>query len=371
MAERLTIPEVAEKTNKAYGPGTMFEGTGLKKDPPRIPFGVFSLDFATGGGIPVSGSCGLWGPEAGGKSSLAANALASAQLLCWRCFKYSNFCECSRSPLQMQGVWLDIEGTLDRAWLHSIGADPEKYHVVLADYGEQYANIADNVLKADECGLLIVDSLAALVPEAERKAAAEDDFYALQARLIGRMVRNLRQRIITERRRGHPVSIVYINQMRTKIGVTFGSPEWMPGGWALRHEMSLFLRVVKKALNENDKAKYSTKDRDRAVRHSFSIKKEKVLTLAGVGEFVRLREPMPDMGLEAGQIADHATVLNYAKEHGVVEKSKSKKTPWRFGKINARTLEQIKSLWTKRPEYYLKAKSDIVESAKARLKGEE
>jgi hypothetical protein len=86
-----TLQNVIDTTNKQCGMGTMFPGSGLPKDPPRIPFGVFSVDFATGGGIPLWGTGGLWGPESGGKSSLGANLMASSQNLCWNCFNLRKY----------------------------------------------------------------------------------------------------------------------------------------------------------------------------------------------------------------------------------------------------------------------------------------
>jgi recombination protein RecA len=187
------------------------------------------------------------------------------------------------------------------------------------------------------------------------------------------MVRKLKQRLIRERKREHPCIVIFINQMRTKIGVTFGSPETMPGGWGLRHENSLFLRCVKKVLDASADKKYKGEkgtDRDKAVRHAFAIKKEKVLTLAGSGEFVRVREEISDLSLTPGMIADHGTVLNYAREFGIVEKVPGQK-PWKFGKLSARTLAQITDLWIKKPEYYFRAQMDIIAAAKNRLREEE
>jgi recombination protein RecA len=364
---KYTLDDIVESTNKSCGVGTMFPGSGLPKDPPRIPFGVFTVDFATGGGIPLWGTAGVWGPEGGGKSSLATNVMAASQRICWKCFNLVKYCDCSRSPLLMDSVWLDAEGTLDREWSTAIGADPDRYHIVLADYGEMYANIADNALRADDCGLVIVDSLAALTPEVEMDKAAEDDFYALQARLIGRMVRKLKQQLIRQRKRDHPCAIILVNQMRSKIGVKFGSPETMSGGHALKHEFSLLLRCVKKSLTDSDKIFKETKG-DLAARHAFSIRKEKCLTLSGAGEFVRLRVDVPDVNGKKGGIYDYGTVLNYAKEYDIVRKNGSK--GWKFFNVKAKKLDQIKELWRINSDEYYRTQMEIVKRAKARLQGE-
>jgi recombination protein RecA len=266
----------------------------------------------------------------------------------------------------MDSVWADAEGTLDREWVQCIGADPARYHVVLADYGEMYANIADNALRADDCGLLVVDSLAALTPEVEMDKAAEDDFYALQARLIGRMVRKLKQQLIRQRKRDHPCLILLVNQMRSKIGVKFGSPETMSGGHALKHEFSLLLRCVKKTLSTQDEIFKATKG-DLAARHAFSIRKEKCLTLTGAGEFVRLKVDVPGIEGKKGQIYDHGTVLNYAKEYEIVKKNGSK--GWKFFNVKAKRLDQIKELWRKSPDQYYRTQMEIIKRAKDRLRG--
>jgi recombination protein RecA len=268
-------------------------------------------------------------------------------------------------------VWADVEGTLDRDWVNAIGGDPEKYSVILADYGEQYSNISDNVLKADNCGLLVVDSLAALVPAAEMEAAAEDDFYALQARMIGRMVRKLKQRLIRERKRGHPCCIIFTNQLRMKIGQKFGDPETMSGGHGMKHEFSLLLRCVKKALNETDKTKYVDKKRkkNQAIRHSFAIRKEKILTLSNVGEYIRVVENIPSLDLKKGMIDDMGTVMTYAKEYDIVRKGSGAK-PWKYFDYNARTLDDIKLMWKKKDLECLHTKMEIVKRAKERLAGE-
>jgi recombination protein RecA len=363
---KYTLDDIVESTNKSCGVGTMFPGSGLPKDPPRVPFGIFALDFATGGGGPLWGTIGVWGPEGGGKSSIAANMMAASQMICWKCFNLLKYCECSQSPLEMESVWADAEGTLDREWVQCIGADPSKYHVVLADYGEQYANIADSVLRADNCGLLVVDSLAALTPEVEMDKAAEDDFYALQARLIGRMVRKLKQQLIRQRKQGHPCLILLVNQMRSKIGVKFGSPETMSGGHALKHEFSLLLRCIKKTLSTQDEIFKATKG-DLAARHAFSIRKEKCLTLTGAGEFVRLRVDVPEVDGKKGSIYDYGTVLNYAKEYGIVQKNGSK--GWKFFNVKAKRLDQIKELWQKSPDQYYRTQMEIIKRAKDRLRG--
>lgn len=364
----VNLGDIACQMNKECGPGTVITGRELVTDPPRIPTGVFAVDYMTGGGLPVWATTCFWGPDSGGKTTLAINAMATAQDLCWRCYNLRTNCICGDlGPRLLKSVWLDVEGTFDRDWASAIGADPDRYILALADYGEQYVNIAERVLRADDAGLVVIDSLAALVPSAEFDAAAEDQFMASQARMIGRMVRQLKQRLIRERKRDHPCAVLFVNQMRVKLGQMFGNPETMSGGFALKHEFSLLLRTVKKSLaKEGTDKKYvdSKHGKNTADRFSVTIRKAKVQTLAGIGEYVRLTEAMADLGLHKGQVDDYSTLMNYAKTYGVVEKVGAE---WRYFNYKARTLDQIRQVWVGNLSEKIRTQRMIVEHAKERL----
>lgn len=368
----LTVASVMEEQNTRCGPGTVFRGTGLQKDPPRLPTGIFAVDYVIGGGLPIYGSTGFWGGEEAGKSSMALNAARVAGAICWRCFTILEYCKCSQSPLKMKTYIGDAEGTVDRDWASDIGIDPENYILGLADYGQQHVNIAESMLRADDCGLVIIDSLAALTPLEEIEGAMEDQFIGLQARIITRMVRVLKQRLIRERKRGHPCTALFINQMRTKIGILFGSPETQPGGHGLQHEYSLFLRCVKKALKKDgvDK-KYvdASSNNDVAARHAFSVQKRKVLTLQRVGEFVRVLEDVDALGLKKGMIDDFSTVMTYARNLGVVKKEGAS---WEVMGKKSKKLDNIKEYWKRDWPAYMMVQKEIIKRAKlALVSGEE
>ena len=368
--DKVSLDDVMRSTNEVCGAHTLFEGVELKVDPPRLPTGVFAVDYATCGGLPIWASTCLWGPDAGGKTSLGKNVLAMVELICWRCFNLLPQCTCSKSPLLMRSCWLDIEGTFDRDWATSIGSSPERYIMGVADYGEQFINIGESVLRADDCGLLVADSLGALTPMAEMEAPMEDQFIGLQARMITRMVRKLKQRLLRERKRGHPCTVLFVNQLRIKIGQLYGDPETMPGGKGLQHEFSLLLRCVKKALKKEgaDKKYFDAKrKKNMAQRHSFAIRKEKVLTIAGVGEYVRVKEPMPEYGLTSGMIDDYGTLLAYAKEYGVISGSAGN---WKYFGHKVKKLDDIKRVWLKKPEEKMRTQLEIIKRAKKRLRGD-
>lgn len=112
VSTRHTLADVQQAQNKICGDGTIFPGTGLKKDPPRLPLGVFAVDYATGGGAPIWATTCLWGPEAGGKTSLAISAMRMVPKICWRCFKLFHECQCGEGPLRMKTFWCDAEGCI-------------------------------------------------------------------------------------------------------------------------------------------------------------------------------------------------------------------------------------------------------------------
>ena len=217
-----TMQGMMESINQNYGVNTITSGVDMLGTIPRIPFGVFVADFNSGGGCPVHGTTCAWGKESSGKSTLGINLAIVCNLLCWRCFRMVNFCECSEPSIRQTAYIGDIEGTMDKEWASAIGLPPDSYYHGLADYGEQHINIADYALRADDCGLVVADSLAQLIPESEMNAPLEDKFIGQQALLITRMVRKLKQRLIRERKRGHPCIIFFVNQLRMKIGVTYG-----------------------------------------------------------------------------------------------------------------------------------------------------
>src|SRR5690606_3448584 len=123
---------------------------------------------------------------------------------------------------------IDVEGTHDATWSEKNGVDQDKLLVVKPETGEMAVDTADALCSTKEVSLIVVDSIAALTPFKEVEDSADDQHVGLQARLVGRMVRKLTSTLISERNRGHEVTVLFINQYRMKIGVMFGDPRTMP-----------------------------------------------------------------------------------------------------------------------------------------------
>ncbi len=368
-----SLDQVMVDINKKFGPQTIVLGT-KKKDPPRIPFGVFACDFATGGGMPIWGTTCGWGPESASKSFIGIKAMRSVSLLCWRCFQPKIYCKCSQKALSMRSIYLAPEGILDREWVTACGVDPNSYMEVVCDYGEQYIDVADEALRADDCGLLVLDSLAALVPEVMLEQSASDQFMGTQAAMIGRAVRKLKTKLLMEMKREKPCTIYFVNQMRKKLGVMFGSNETQSGGHAMMHEFSLLLRMGRRSLAKGKDKEGKTgsdnqyidqaRSKEQVSRHSFTIHKEKVATLSGVGEFVVVREDIPALFLKKGMVDDFSTLMHYAREYEVVMPDAK---GWKYLTYKAETHDDIKKVWRENPSEYLRCEMEIIKRAKERL----
>jgi RecA/RadA recombinase len=366
-ASSTNMLDLVKDLNKKFGVNTATFCASHQPDPNRIPSGVFPIDFITGGGIPVWHSTCLWGSFKSGKSSLAGDFISMSQKICWKCFRMEKECICSTPALKMKAAIENIEGTMNPLWYSRIGVNIEELVAIEADYGEQYSDIAEAVLSSDDCGLLVVDSLAALVPSVEMEGSAEDDYYANQAKLIGRMVRRLKQRLIREKKRGHPCAILFINQMRTNLKVKFGNPESQSGGFQMMHEYSLLLRVAKISENAQDKNRFKKSDDSASAgiaRHSVSVKSNKVTILAKSAEFVRATECFSDLSLMPGQADDLKVLMDYAKRFDIIRKEGNK---WKFFNLNANTLSDIENVLRKVPEQRMKTTRSIIEASKKEL----
>jgi RecA/RadA recombinase len=217
---------------------------------------------------------------------------------------------------------------------------------------------------------MVVDSIAGLIPVAEIEEAAEQQFIGNQAKLVTRCVRNLKQAMIKERKRGHPCAVLFTNQMRKTIGQMFVDPETMSGGHAMKHEFSLLIRTNKKSMavgKDSADVKYYDDKRKKKLgqRFAFSIRKAKLLTLAGTGEYVRILEGIPELHLATGMVDDYNTVMLYAKSAGLVEKSGSS---WKSPELeDKKTLEEIKTAWRKDSILYHAVQRQIIDLTKESL----
>lgn len=208
--------------NKKYGEGTVMKlGEASKMQVESIPTGSLSLDIALGvGGIPRGRVIEIYGPESSGKTTICLHAIAEAQ-------KAGGMCG-----------FIDVEHALDPSYAAKIGVDVQNLYVSQPDTGEQALEIAEALVRSGAMDVVVVDSVAALVPRAEIEGEMGDSHVGLQARLMSQALRKLTGVI-----KSSGTCMIFTNQLRQKIGVMFGNPETTSGGMALKFYASVRLDI--------------------------------------------------------------------------------------------------------------------------------
>jgi recombination protein RecA len=207
---------------RAFGKGSIMKlGSDAKQEIESISTGSLGLDLALGiGGLPRGRIVEIYGPESSGKTTLALQVIASAQ-------KAGGLC-----------AIIDAEHALDPSYAGKLGCDVENLMISQPDAGEQALEIADTLVRSGALDVLVVDSVAALVPKAELEGEMGDSHMGLQARLMSQALRKLTGSISKSR-----TVVIFINQIRMKIGVMFGNPETTTGGNALKFYASVRLDI--------------------------------------------------------------------------------------------------------------------------------
>jgi len=222
-AEKLKALQLTlDKLEKSYGKGTIMKlGDTVIEATEVISTGSLGLDIALGvGGLPKGRVIEIYGPESSGKTTLAIHAIAESQ-------KNGGI-----------AAFIDAEHAFDRFYAKKLGVDVENLLISQPDNGEQALEIADNLIRSGAIDILVIDSVAALVPKAEIEGEMGDSKMGLQARLMSQALRKLTGTISKT-----GCCCIFINQLREKIGVMFGNPETTTGGNALKFYASVRLDV--------------------------------------------------------------------------------------------------------------------------------
>jgi recombination protein RecA len=229
-----TITEAVRAIHKQFGAGSIMRLDGSEVQPVDvIPTGSVALDVALGcGGLPRGRIIEIYGPESSGKTTLTLHAIAEAQ-------RAGGVC-----------AFIDAEHALDTAYARRLGVDLEDLLVAQPDCGEQALEITDTLVRTSAIDLIVVDSVAALTPRAEIEGEMGDAHMGLQARLMSQALRKLTAAISRTR-----TIVIFINQLRQKIGVVYGNPETTTGGNALKFYCSVRLDIRrKKPIKRGDEA---------------------------------------------------------------------------------------------------------------------
>ncbi len=309
---------------KQFGDGSIMKlGEQSKIDVELFSSGSLALDLALGGGYPKGRIIEIYGPESSGKTTLALHAIAEIQ-------KQGG-----------QAAFIDAEHALDPSYARKIGVNTADLLISQPDNGEQALEICETLVRSGAVDLIVVDSVAALVPQAEIDGDMGDAQMGLQARLMSQAMRKLTG-IISKTK----ATVIFINQIRMKIGVMFGNPETTTGGNALKFYASV--RIDIRRIGQ-------IKDGDNVSGNRTKIKvvKNKIAAPFRTAEF--------DIMYNEG-VSKTGDVLDLAVSHGVMEKAGA------FLKYNGETLgqgrEAVKKLFKEKPELMAEIEAKVREAAK-------
>ncbi|MBR0460531.1 recombinase RecA [Candidatus Saccharibacteria bacterium] len=308
---------------KQFGDGSIMRlGEAKKIDVELLPSGSLSLDLALGGGYPKGRIIEIYGPESSGKTTLALHAIAE---------------------MQKQGgqtAFIDAEHALDPAYAAKIGVKTEDLLISQPDNGEQALEICETLVRSGAVDLIVVDSVAALVPQAEIDGDMGDAQMGLQARLMSQAMRKLTGIIAKSK-----ATVIFINQIRMKIGVMFGNPETTTGGNALKFYSSVRVDIRRIGQIKNG-------DQVAGNRTKIKVVKNKIAAPFRTAEF--------DIMYNEG-ISKTGDILDLAVQYGVIDKAGA------FLKYKGETLgqgrEAVKKLLKENPELMAEIEAQVREKA--------
>ena len=244
------LDAVLAQIEKAYGKGAIMklgEDAG-NTDIETIPTGCLALDLALGiGGIPRGRMIEIYGPESSGKTTVALHAVAQAQ------------------AAGGIAAFVDAEHALDPVYAKKLGVKLDELYVSQPDTGEQALDIVDSLVRSSAVDIIVVDSVAALTPKAEIEGDMGDSHVGLQARLMSQALRKLTA-IVNKSK----TCVVFINQLREKVGVMFGSPEVTPGGKALKFYASIRIDVRKTDILNDSEGGAGNRTRAKVVKNKLA-----------------------------------------------------------------------------------------------------
>ncbi|MGA2419230.1 MAG: recombinase RecA [Candidatus Acidiferrum sp.] len=279
---------------KSYGKGSIMRlgSRDVLVPVSVIPSGCLSIDAALGvGGFPRGRVIEIYGPESGGKTTMTLHVIAEAQ------------------KLGGQAAFIDAEHALDPIYARKLGVDVDNLLVSQPDHGEQALEIAETLIRSGGVDVVVVDSVAALVPKAELEGDMGDPQMGLQARLMSQALRKLTA-IVSKSN----TCLIFINQIREKIGVMFGNPETTTGGRALKFYASMRVDIRRiQAIKEGDKV-VGSRTRAKIVKNKVAAPFREAEFDIIYGEGISREGDLIDLGVDKGLLEKSGTWISYGGE---------------------------------------------------------
>ncbi|MGD9186753.1 MAG: recombinase RecA [Desulfobacteraceae bacterium] len=318
------VDSAISQIERQFGKGSIMKlGSQTIVAVPVISTGAISLDRALGvGGLPRGRVIEIYGPESSGKTTLALHAVANAQ--------------------KQGGIaaFIDAEHALDIAYAKRLGVNCDELLVSQPDTGEQALEIADMLLRSGAIDVMVIDSVAALVPRAEIEGEMGDSHMGLQARLMSQALRKLTGTIGRTK-----TSLIFINQIRMKIGVVFGNPETTTGGNALKFYASVRLDIRRIGAIKNGQDVVGNRTRVKVVKNKMAPPFKEAEFDIMYGEGISLPGDLLDVGVEAGIVDKSGAWYSYDGERIGQGRENVKKflkdNPDLFATVNERVREAL------------------------------
>ena len=332
------IDAALSQIEKQFGKGTVMKlgQKGAAVAVESIPTGSISFDLALGiGGFPRGRVVEIFGPEATGKTTLALHVIAEAQ---------------KRGG---QAAFIDAEHALDAAYAARVGIDIDNLLISQPDYGEQALEIAEVLVRSGAVDVVVVDSVAALVPKAELEGEMGDSHMGLQARLMSQALRKLTAIVARSK-----TCFIFINQMREKIGVFIGNPETTTGGRALKFYSSMRIDVRRLSVLKDGDQVIGSRAKVKIVKNKMAPPFREAQFDIIFGQGISLEGDLVDIGLETGILDRSGTWYSYKNERLGQGRDNVKKLLKENRDLAAKLEEEIRAKVGLRAERAAEGKSD-------------